>query len=130
MAQNPVPGMQPQQTMDYAWANVVSQVLSLPAHYDISVPKCGYVHPLQAGFVAHVGEPKGQIANYRMTVSDGRGVHVLEFQDSYWVHWDKVDPLTNPIGHIAEDAPHWGSVLGVLAVAGVIGVLIWLDSQS
>jgi len=57
-------------------------VLSLPPHYDIAAPKDGYAHPVQAGFVLSSGEHKGQIADYRMTVSDGRGMHVLEFQDS------------------------------------------------
>ncbi len=115
--------------MDYAWNNLANYVLSMPAHYDVAVPKDIYVHPLQAGFGPRLGEPKGQIADYGLTVSDGRGIHVLEFQDRYLIHWDIRDPVADPLGHIAQDAPQYGPVLGALAFAGLLFGLAWLDSQ-
>lgn len=94
------------------------------------VPKYG-TNPLQAGFVrAFLEESHGQMADYRMTLPDGRGIHVREFSDCYTIHWDKACPLVNPIEHINQDAPQYGPILGALAVVGFIGGLMWLGSQS
>jgi hypothetical protein len=114
--------------LDAAWAGVLNLVLTQPPHCDLVVPKDSYPHPLQAGFVQHFGDPKGQIADYRVSLSDGRGIHISEFSDSYVVHWDIVDPLINPLGHIAQDAPHHGRALVALAFLALLAGIAWLGS--
>jgi hypothetical protein len=115
--------------MQQTWANAINYVLSYPAHYDLSYSKFDLPHPLQAGFVPRIGEQKGQIADYGMTVADGRGVHVLEFQGCYLIHWDEVDPITNPIGHIVRDAPHYVPLLWVLGLGLTLFVLSVLTGE-
>jgi len=124
-------GGQPQQIMDYGWVTIVNSVrYTLLPHEEMEISKLGYTHPLQAGFRLDVGEPKGQVADYRFQLSDGSGIHVVEFQDCYTVHWDKVDLLTNFVEHINQDAPQWGPVLGLVVGGLIFGGLIWLDSQK
>jgi len=36
-----------------------------------------------------------------------------EYADRFLVHWDKIDPSGDPIGHLVQDAPHW-IVIGAL----------------
>lgn len=116
--------------MDYAWTNLTNYVLRCPAHYDIVVLKDSYIHPLQAGFVYSAGEPKSQLADYRMAVYGGKGLHILEYQNHYLVHWDLVDPSVDFVEHIKQDAPNWGPVLAAVGLAAVIGGLIWLGSEA
>ncbi len=124
-------GGQPQQMMDHGWVAIVNSVrYTLPPHEEMRISKFGYTQPLQAGFRTDVGEPKGQVADYRLQLSDGSGIHIVEFQDSYTVHWDKVDPSTNVVEHINQDAPQWGPVLGLVAVGVILGGLMLLGSQS
>lgn len=58
--------------------------------------------------------PVGQVANYRLPLSDDSEIHIKEFEDRYEVHRDKctADIL---LRHLIQDAP------GVTAVtAGVL----------
>ena len=116
-------------TLDESWRNILNYVLTLPAHQDIAISKHGSPHPLQVGFAFRLGEARGQMADYGVTVSDGRGIHIMEYQDVYLLHWDKADPLTNPIGHILQDAPHYLRILGVLAAA-FAGIALFGDSRK
>ena len=100
--------------------NIVNYVLSYPPHYDLSFPKFDLPHPSRTGFVLRLGEQKGQIADYGLSITDGRGIHVLEYQDRYLVHWDEVDALTNPIGHIVRDAPQYAPILWLLSLGAVV----------
>jgi hypothetical protein len=114
--------------MDYFWAINVNSVLCLPPHQEMRVSKFSATHPLKVGFVrTYIEEPKNQMADYRMTLPDDRGIHVREFEDCYVIHWDKTCPLVNPIEHLNRDAPH---VLGILAFVGIVGGLTWLGSQG
>ena len=107
--------------------NITYYVLRFPPHYDLRFSKFTLPHPSQSGFVERIGEPKGQLADYGVTVENGHGIHVLEFQDHYLVHWDEVDPTTNPIDHIIKDAPQYvplmiiGFGVGLVALATLIG---------
>ena len=121
----------PYESLDCFWRMNVDNMVFLQAHQEMRVPKFGSTNPLQAGFVqTYIEEAKGQIANYRMTLPDGRGIHLLEFLDCYMMHWDKKCPLLNPIEHIKEDAPQYAPVLAILAVAGIVGFAVLLASGS
>lgn len=97
------------------WDGIVARVLKERHHADLRIDKDAVPHPLDAGFVRHTGDPRGQHADYRRPLPDGRGVHVKEYRDSFAIHWDKVDPLESWFGHIVADAPHWFLVGGFLA---------------
>ena len=58
-----------------------------------------------------LGYPKGSIRQYRLGT-----MHIREYKEGFEVHWDKVDPRKDPLGHLAKDAPE----LLVLGVGGVI----------
>jgi hypothetical protein len=88
-----------------------------PAHQDVEIAKSDVPHPLREGFKTRIGDPKGQNADYGMCLPDGKGIHIREYQDKYLVHWDKVDPPRDPIGHLVNDAPHW------IAIGGLVGAL-------
>ncbi|MBX8638631.1 MAG: hypothetical protein KIY11_09805, partial [Thermoplasmata archaeon] len=56
--------------------------------------------------VRHIGEPKGQIADWRASFADSdEGFHAVEFADRYYCHIDKKDPLKKPLEHLVEDSP-------------------------
>jgi len=101
------------------WASIIRGTLKLRPHEDIVIPRSKVKHPLHVGFKRSIGEPKGQIADYRLRLIDGRSIHVREYKDCYKVHWDIVDPSVNPIEHLRYDAPHWYSM--ILYTAGVVG---------
>jgi hypothetical protein len=103
----------------YGWSCVIEGVLHLSKHQDLKVMKGAVPHPLEVGFKASVGGPAGQRADYRLSLPDGRGIHVREYEDYYLVHWDGRDPSVDPIGHVMEDAPHL-LAMPALALAGLI----------
>jgi len=104
------------------WTNVIKRVLSLKPHKDLYIEKRRVTHPLYAGFRHSIGEPKGQIADYRLRLINGRSIHVREYKDHYRVHWDIVDPSVNPLLHLKYDAPHWYNIL--ISTIGVAGGLL------
>ena len=48
-----------------------------------------------------LGEARGSIKQYR----NSAGLHVREYEDRFVIHRDKVDPRTDPIGHLLKDSP-------------------------
>lgn len=48
-----------------------------------------------------LGEARGSIKQYR----NSAGLHVREYEDSFVLHRDKIDPRTDPIGHLLRDSP-------------------------
>jgi len=97
------------------WEEVVSKVLALKPHEPIAIPKGQLPPPSQAGFKLSVGGPRGQLADYRLKLKDGRSIHVVEFKDRYEVHWDLADPEEKPLSHLAVDSPKW--LIAALALA-------------
>ncbi|HJU78145.1 MAG TPA: hypothetical protein VJ599_01090 [Nitrososphaeraceae archaeon] len=64
---------------------------------NIIVPKT--VRPLMEYEPTMLGEKKGSIKQYR----HGK-LHIREYDTYYSVHYDKIDPNNDPIGHIMVDA--------------------------
>ena len=102
-----------------SWDEVIDRVLRLPKHKDIKVPKSKVIHPLKEGFRRSIGEPSGQLADYRLTLADNKSIHIREYNKYYLVHWDAVDPEVDFIGHLINDASHWLIALAALALIGV-----------
>jgi hypothetical protein len=82
-------------------------------------------HPRAAGFfVHHVGELKGQVADWRASLNgDQRGFHAVEFSNRYECHLDKKDALKDPVGHLVEDSPGTlvAIAVGAIATAAIVG---------
>jgi hypothetical protein len=56
------------------------------------------------GYRRSWGTPKGQRADYRKPLEDGRGLHVRAYQGHMTVHWDRTAPSVNLVGHLVDDA--------------------------
>lgn len=95
------------------WDELLQEVAMKPPGVNVKIDKADMPHPRELGFRRSLGTPKGQYADYRQMRSDGSGFHVLVFRKHYKVHWDRIDPATQLIRHLAHDAP------GVLAAACV-----------
>jgi len=111
------------------WNFVIEIVLSKPAHTDVLVSKSEVPHPLEAGFIKHVGDDAGQIANYRLPLTDGRELHVKEYNEDYSTHWDHSSAIQNPLGHLLRDAPGWVFGIFTLIVVGAVILGFWLGSK-
>ncbi len=77
-------------------------------------------------FVRSVGEPRGQIADWR-TFKEGveSGVHAVEYTDRFELHVDLFDPNQHPLKHLAVDVGPGKMALGIatLALLGKFGKL-------
>jgi hypothetical protein len=104
-------------------ADIVGQVLTLPCHHDITAHATLVPHPKVAGFAESIGEPQGQIADYRKSLPTLKSIHVRLFGSFYKVHWDKKDPHVDPVGHLIEDAPFWGIVAAICVIGLIVGLL-------
>lgn len=103
----------------------IDQILRYPAHDEVAIPKDAIPHPLEIGFELSVGEPHGQVADYRIELSDGRGLHVRETRGFWRIHWDHVFPSAKRwLEHLREDAPFWFGVL-VAGIALALVLIVW-----
>lgn len=78
---------------------------------NIVVPKA--VRPIVDFKETGLGGKKGARRQYRC----GR-LHIRDYDTHYTVHMDRVDPLTNPLGHLLVDAPEY---LAGAAAAVIVG---------
>lgn len=107
-------------TLPDVWMTAITAVLQGTAHRDFVLPKAGTPHPRDIGMKESVGEPQGQLADYRMPLPDGKSIHVREYEWEYRLHWDTFHPAVDWVNHLRYDAPHWWIILTV-AVGGIIG---------
>jgi hypothetical protein len=106
-----------------SWVSIINEVLRRPPHEDITIPEGLLPDPEIVGFIKTIGEPQGEIAQYELTLHDGRRIHVRRFRGFYKVHWDYFSPLRDPINHLRYDAPHWW-VLSITSLSNALGALI------
>jgi hypothetical protein len=78
---------------------------------NIIVPKA--VRPIIDLQETPLGSKKGAMRQYRYGV-----LHIREYDTHYSIHTDRVDPSSNPLGHLVVDAPEY--LAGALA-AFVVG---------
>lgn len=102
------------------WNSIIAQAL---LGREITIPKKDasgefIPAPEESGlFRKSIGEPKGQMADWRAPVAGSRkGVHVVEFEDRYSIHVDRFDPSKQPLKHLVYDSPKTGVAL---ALAGI-----------
>jgi len=93
------------------------QIRSMPAHTDIIIPKSLIPDPEAEGFIRTLGEPRGQKADYELTLEDGKRIHLLDYGDHYKAHWDWFSPLVDPVKHLLYDSPQWLAV--IIAAVGI-----------
>jgi hypothetical protein len=86
---------------------------------NIIVPKD--VRPIVDLKETAVGGKKGAKRQYRYG-----NLHIRDYDTHYTVHMDKVNPLTNPLGHLLVDAPEYiaGAVAAVI-VGRRVGAAIY-----
>jgi hypothetical protein len=78
---------------------------------NIIVPKA--IRPIVDLKETALGGKKGARRQYRY----GR-LHIRDYDTHYTVHMDRVDPMTNPLGHLLVDAPEY---LAGAAAAVIVG---------
>lgn len=61
--------------------------------------------------------PDGQIENYRISLENGSGLHIKEYDEYYAVHIDEVDPGQNAVGHMVKDATELTLAIGAAGIA-------------
>lgn len=80
------------------------RALSRGAHEDVRIRSIPEDELRDLGYRRSVGTPKGQRADYRKPLDDGRGLHVRVYRDHMRVHWDRTAPSVNLLGHLVDDA--------------------------
>ncbi len=90
------------------WNQVIQQLFEKGFRQDLRIHKSGIVHPTHIqGMQRHSGSPMGQLADYRLVLREGSGLHIREY-DTYWTaHLDEVDPQVSVLEHLRQDAPGW-----------------------
>ena len=78
---------------------------------NIVVPKA--IRPIVDLKETALGGKKGAKRQYRY----GR-LHIRDYDTHYTVHMDRVDPMTNPLGHLLVDAPEY---IAGAAAAVIVG---------
>jgi hypothetical protein len=74
---------------------------------NILIPKS--VRPIIDYNETNLGSKKGAEKQYRYGT-----LHIREYENYYSVHMDRVDPRTDPIGHLLKDAPEH-IICGIMA---------------
>ncbi|MDM7274697.1 MAG: hypothetical protein P3X22_001030 [Thermoprotei archaeon] len=113
----------------YSWYSIIPLILRNPPHVDMFIPSHLVPDPRIEGFKETLGWPQGQIADYELTLKDGRRIHVRKFKEFYKAHWDMVSPLIDIIGHLRYDAPQWWITLLGIGGAGV-GALLYKEDRT
>ena|SRR5271157_5498742 len=113
---------------------ILDRVFVLPAHADLRLPKTAIPHPLDLGFEFSIGEPHGQVADFRAELPDGRGLHIRDMAHTWLVHWDRVFPrMERIVDHLREDSPFYYLLLlagiAIVAVLAMYLLLRWLVRQ-
>ncbi len=105
--------------MTYEWLDIANILTHRPAQTFVRVEKHQALHPRCAGFTHSIGIPRGQSADFRLTLSDCRGLHVQDFGTHYEAHIDQVDPACGVVDHLAANAPEMLVAAGAGALVGL-----------
>lgn len=86
----------------------------LPFYEEVKIPKTTIQKLPRCFEETALGEPKGALRQFRRP----DGAHILEYENVWILHKDKIDPRFDPLGHLINDAPH------VLALGSLFVVFI------
>jgi hypothetical protein len=90
----------------------------------IIVPKA--VRPIIEYEETYLGSKIGATKQFRYG-----NLHIREYDDHYAVHLDKVNPKTDPLGHLLIDAPEYLiGVLSALIVGERVGYTVYTHSKT
>ncbi|MFP3080966.1 MAG: hypothetical protein RXN88_03445 [Acidilobus sp.] len=110
------------------WETLERMMVKAPYHVDYIVPKDSMPSPEKACLEPSIGKYRGQLRNWRATLSDSSCLHVLEFKNIYVVHRDRANLNDSVVKHIALDEPRmivltfW---LPLLELARVLFRVMW-----
>jgi len=109
---------------EVTWMRLEDFAYSLgPPPDEIRVDKVWVAEPLDGWYPSiGIGKP-GCVAHLRKET-----LHALDMTDHWLLHRDRVDPAKDPLGHLAQDAPGVGIVLGIAGFVVLVGLLAELDS--
>jgi len=106
----------------YSFCNQLKQI---PFYTEIKISK-NVISKLPECFQQTLlGEPKGELRQYR----GPHGSHVLEYEENWVFHRDKVDPRFDPVGHLITDAPHV-ILLGCAFALALFGVALAVGGEK
>ena len=86
---------------------------------NVLVPKS--VRPIMDYDITVLGERRGSVRQYRHG-----NLHVREYETYYSVHFDNIDPRSDPLGHLMIDTPHF--MKGIMLIANA--AKRYLDSSD
>ncbi len=97
----------------------IDKVLNYSAHTDVRIEKYDLDRNFLQPYKSILADLDGQKGNYRITLDDGKDIHIKEYDDCYLIHWDHANPSKDPIKHLLNDSPHWipGIVAGIVVTA-------------
>ncbi len=102
-----------------SWRGVVRVLRQYAPRAVVRIEKGVLSHPRGAGMSPSIGLPEGQVADFRLALANGGGLHVKDFGTHYEAHLDEVHPDIDLVEHLRRDAP------GVLVASGVaLGAVI------
>lgn len=107
---------------------IIRSVLANDAHVDLEFEQSEIPHPLLLGFRRDIGEPRGQLADYRYVVGE-HSIHAREYPNRFLIHWDLFDPLVNAFDHLRCDSPGYYT-LAATSVGAVVGAAIGASSKN
>jgi hypothetical protein len=91
---------------------------------NIIVPKA--VRPIVDLKETALGSKKGARRQYRYG-----NLHIRDYDTHYTVHMDRVDPLTNPLGHLLVDAPEYlAGAAASLIVGRRVGAAVYTGRKK
>ena len=88
-----------------SWNGVIRVLSRYEPRTILRVEKGVLGHPKTAGMTTSIGLPEGQLADYRLVLSSGAGLHVKDFGSHYEAHIDEVHPDVDAMEHLRRDAP-------------------------
>lgn len=91
---------------------------------NIIVPKS--VRPIIDYEETYLGNKKGANRQFRFG-----SLHIREYDDYYTVHKDKIDPRTDPFGHLLLDAPEYlTGILSLVSVGRQVGDAVYTRRKA
>lgn len=89
----------------------------------VTVSKAAVPRPPTAGYSRHLGSVRGQWADFRRLLDEGREFHVREYTNHYELHLDEVGALDSPGMHAVRYTPRVVANTGITVIDGLSTVV-------